>query len=201
MIVVNKLVEGPLDNALATHLIHSVGLTPGTTYGQKGYPYIQNKVKNFNSSGKSNFYLFTMVDFMDTRLSCPPEVLRKLLPYPNTGMIFRVVVRELESWLLADRKNLSTYLKISPHHIPLAPESIPDPKITLVNLARKSRSEKIRSSLVPETGSTSQVGKLYVSEMTNFIQKFWNIEAAELNSPSLKRCMEKLKLLKVSVVR
>jgi len=201
MIVVNKLVEGSLDDALATKLIHSVGLIPGDSYGKKGYPYIADKIKSFNRSAKGEFYLFTLVDFMDSRLNCPSEVIMKLLPHPSPNMVFRVVVRELESWLIADRKNLAKFLKISLQQIPDNPESINDPKRTLVNLARKSSSSKIRSALVPETGSTSQVGKLYSSEMVCFIQKFWNIETATRNAPSLDRCLTRLGQFKKSTTK
>jgi len=200
MIVVNKLVEGSLDDALATKLIHSVGLIPGDSYGRKGYSYIKDKVRAFNKSAKEEFYLLTMVDFMDSKLNCPPEVLMELLPHPSPNMVFRVVVRELESWLIADRKNLAKFLKIKLNQIPYNPESIDDPKRTLVNLARKSSNTKIRSALVPETGSSAQVGKLYGSVMADFIQKFWDLESAKRNAPSLEGCLTRLGQLKKSAI-
>lgn len=196
MIVINKLVEGFLDDVLATKLINSVGLTPGDSYGKKGCSYIEDKIRAFNRSAKGGFYLLTLVDFMDSRLNCPPEVIMKLLPHPSPNMVFRVVVRELESWLIADRKNLANFLKINLNQIPENPEIIDDPKRTLINLARRSSSSKIRSGLVPEIGSTSQVGKLYSSEMAYFIQKFWNIEIAKRHAPSLEGCLTRLGQLK-----
>jgi len=196
MIVVNKLVEGFLDDVLATKLINSVGLTPGMSYGNKGYTYIKQKITSFNKSAKESFYILTLVDFMDSQLNCPPEVIMKLLPHPSPNMVFRVVVRELESWLIADRKNLAKFLKINLNQIPDNPESLDDPKRTLVNLARKSSNARIRSSLVPEQGSTAQIGKLYSYEMTHFIQNFWDWKTAESHAPSLKRCLTRLRQLK-----
>ena len=76
--------------------------------------------------------------------------------------------------------------------MPTNPESEPDPKRKLVNIARKSRSKKIRDALVPDQNSTAQVGKLYTSEMKRFVSDFWNIDTARKNSPSLDKCLKRL---------
>jgi hypothetical protein len=104
-------------------------------------------------------------------------------------MLFRLVVRELESWLIADRRNLADFLRVDIALVPIAPEGLLDPKRELINIARHSRHRRISSAIVPEPGSTAQVGKLYVSEMMQFIETRWDIQEARANAPSLDRCL------------
>jgi len=195
MPIVNPLVEGTLDEAVAIKIINATGHTAGVCYGKRGSGYIQRKIQSFNQTARSIYYL-TLVDFMDTGHSCPPDVVAQWLPRAEPGMLFRVVVRELESWLLADRENFADFLGISITKLPDQPEQINDPKHQLVNLARRSRKSQIRSALVPESDSTAQVGRLYNSEMRVFVQSSWDIEAARRNAPSLDKCLERLDALR-----
>ncbi len=181
-----------MDEAAANCLIEAAGHTPGTCFGKKGFPKIQSKVRSFNQTSVSAFYL-VLVDFMDTGLACPAEVVSQWVPYRRPNLLFRVVVRELESWLLADRENLADFLNVSFAKIPADPEKLNDPKLSLVNLARLSRSKSVREALVPEPGSaTTRVGRLYTSEMTRFIEEYWDITNARSNSESLNKCCNRL---------
>jgi hypothetical protein len=74
-------------------------------------------------------------------------------------------------------------------------EQLEDPKQELINIARHSRRKQIRSAVVPEAGSTAQVGKLYVSEMMRFIETRWDIQIARTNAPSLNQCLLALEAL------
>ena len=194
MKVVNALVEGDMDEAAVKRIIEAAGHLPGTVYGKRGYGYIREKIGGFNLASQGAHYI-ALVDFMDTRLSCPPEVISNWLSNRLPNMLFRVVVRELESWLLADRQNLAKFLHIDVAKVPVSPELVHDPKQALVNLARRSRSKRVREALVPQVGSTATVGKLYKSEMISFIQEHWNIVTARGNAPSLDRCLMELERL------
>jgi hypothetical protein len=194
MPIVNALVEGTLDEAVALRIIEATGHTAGICYGKRGSDYIRRKIRSFNQTARSSYYL-TLVDFMGTRLSCPPDVVAQWLPGPQPRMLFRVVVRELESWLLADREHLAEFLRVSVDKLPLNPEQVDDPKQLLVNLARHSRSARIRSALTPEPHSTALVGKLYNSELRLFIHESWDVDSARKNSLSLDRCLLRLRAL------
>jgi hypothetical protein len=191
MAIVNLLVEGEIDETVAHKLVLEVGHQVGVCYGKKGCPYIKSKIRDFNKSAQNIYYL-ALVDFMDTGYKCPSEVISNWLPHKNELMCFRVVVREIESWIMADRKSLAEFLNVSIEKIPLNPENENDPKQTLVNIARGSRSSKIISALVPEQNSTAQVGKLYTSEIKRFISDFWDTNSARINSPSLDKCLKRL---------
>lgn len=194
MTVVNALVEGVLDEAAAIRIIEASGHVVGTIYGKKGCGYIRKNISSFNKAAQGAHYL-ALLDLMDTRISCPPQVVVQWLPNRSPGMLFRIVVRELESWLLADRSNLSKFLSVHLSKLPHNPEKVPDPKLTIVNLARKSRIKRIREGLVPEPNSTAQVGKLYVSEMRLFITKYWDLKMSRTNAPSLDACLRSLEAL------
>ena len=191
MALVNMLVEGTLDEEVARRILSHTQHTPGVCYGKRGYGYIKEKLPGFNQAAQSVCYL-ALVDFMDTGHNCPSEAVAQWLPNPRPRMIFRLVVRELESWLLADRDGLATFLHIRTAAISSNPEQLTDPKREIVNLARRSRSSAIRSAFVPENGSTAQVGRLYQSSMLDFIQTQWNISQARTAAPSLDRCILRL---------
>jgi hypothetical protein len=110
-------------------------------------------------------------------------------------MLFRIVVQELESWLIADRGNLADFLRVDIAFVPTDPEQLDDPKRELINIARHSKRKEIRSAIVPEAGSTAQVGKLYNSEMMRFIATRWDVQIARTNAPSLNQCLLALEAL------
>jgi len=136
--------------------------------------------------------MLALVDLMDTGLPCPPAVVDAWLPRRDPGMLFRVVVREVESWLLADRTNLADFLRVAVAKVPSAPEEEIDPKQSLVNLARKSRSAEIRRLLVPAKGSSATEGPAYTSEMRRFVDNHWDVAEARKNAPSLASCLKAL---------
>lgn len=191
MALIHTIVEGLMDEAMASRIVIESGHTLGTCYGRKGFSYIRDKINGFNKSAMSINYL-ALVDFMDTGLPCPGAVVTGWLPHRQPRMLFRVVVRELESWLLADREGMAEFLQISLTKLPLYPEILEDPKLTLVNLARTSRLKRVREALVPEPGSTAAVGRLYTSEIIQFINQRWDIASARQCAPSLERCCDRL---------
>ena len=105
-------------------------------------------------------------------------------------MRFRVAVRAIESWLLADAESLSEYLRVRRAMIPADPDRLDDPKATLVKIARQSRVTAIRLDMVPEQGMTSRVGPAYSSRVTEFARRRWRPEVARDHSDSLERCIE-----------
>jgi hypothetical protein len=113
-------------------------------------------------------------------------------------MSLRIAVRELEAWLLADPERISGYLGVSVAEIPTDPDSIPDPKHLIVELARKSRRRAIREDMVPIVGSGQPVGPAYTSRMIEFIQNAesgWRPDVAAHNSDSLQRCISAISRL------
>ena len=52
--------------------------------------------------------------------------------------LFRIAVREVEAWLIADREALAGFLKIKIMHVPYKPEELVDPKRVLLELATRA---------------------------------------------------------------
>lgn len=192
MTICHMLVEGDLDEAVARRLIEYTGFQVGVCYGKHGWTYIKEKVQGFNKAAQSMRFL-ALVDFMDTGSQlCPGNVVGTWLPHRNSGMLFRVVVREIESWLMADPAGIAEFLNVAQEKVPDTPELLQDPKRALVNLARQSRTHRTRDAMVPNIGSSSQEGRLYTSEMIRFIGSRWDVSVARLNAPSLDKCLLRL---------
>jgi hypothetical protein len=73
-------------------------------------------------------------------------------PLPK-NMLFRVAVREVEAWLLADREGFSKYSGVPVEKIPRNPESLDDPKQMLMKLIRRYGYRKIKVEVLPDRGS------------------------------------------------
>ena len=183
------LVEGRLDEAVGRRIIEFADGTVQTVHGKKGVSYVKKKLSGFNAAAVA-IPVLTLVDLMDTKSDCPKLVVEEWLPRRHENMIFRLVVPEIESWIMADRAGLSTFLAVSKNKVPDNPEQVANPKRMLVGLARKSRIERIRRLLVPARGSTATEGPAYTSELQRFVRDQWNIEEAIDRAPSLKRCVK-----------
>lgn len=192
--IVNALVEGVLDEAVARRILRDCGHELGTCFGKRGCTYIQERIRGFSDSARS-VPLLILVDQMDTGFICPPEVIERWIQDRHPHCLLRVAVKELESWLLADRRNLAEFLRVPLSAIPAGAEEVSNPKQTLVNVARRSRSTKVRDALVPHRNSTAQVGRLYTSELIRFIHGCWDIVAAREHAMSLDRCMRRVQEL------
>jgi hypothetical protein len=126
-------------------------------------------------------------------LPCPSALIAEWLrpPFPSK-LIFRVAVREVEAWLLADAVGCAQFLSVSQTHIPRMPEQESDPKRTLINIARRSKKRQIREGIVPSRSTSAPVGPAYNPLLRQFVQSVWNPEAARLHSSSLDRALTAL---------
>jgi hypothetical protein len=194
---ISPLVEGDIDAAVAAKVIEHVGHDAGTVYGRRGIGYIEEKLSGFNRSARGMLRYLALVDLMDTKLPCSPDVVRLWLPHPEAGMLFRVVEREIESWLMADVDSMADFLAVSPMRFHPHPDAIPDPKQYLVNLARRSRRGTVRAALVPDPRSSSPIGVLYNVELSAYVQAHWSPQRARARSPSLDRCLTRLAALPI----
>jgi hypothetical protein len=113
-------------------------------------------------------------------------------------MCFRVAVRQVEAWLLADREEIASFLAVRRERIPRDPESLANAKETLVSLARTSRRREIREDMVPRIGSGRDVGPAYSSQVIEFASRRWRPDVASLYAESLARAVECLRCLTMS---
>ncbi len=197
--LVNLLLEGRLEEPVADKLLNFCGHDKGTVYGMRGCNYIRSKAAGFQATAMRGNALLVLTDFMDAQAACPPEALQSYFlstcPSPSPYFLCRFAVNELESWLLADREALAGFLHISVTKVPPNPDNEPDPKQSLVNLARLSKKSSIRDSIAPPSGHKGAVSPLYLATMSGFVVNNWAVDAAMKHSPSLRRCVERLQQL------
>jgi len=165
----------------------------GTVYGRQEKPYLLKRLPNYNKAAQFTPW-FAIVD-LDMDAPCPPQATEQWLPTPARGMRFRVAVRAIEAWLMADRENMAKFLVVTPSKIKHNIDLDPNPKETLINIARTSHSRSIREDLVPRQSSGAKVGPLYVPRLTEFVENLWRPDVAANESESLRRCMLALSTL------
>jgi len=191
--IINIAVEDKLSEAVFRSLIekYRTDLSIKTCYCQGGSGYLKKKIRAFNQAARViPFFVLTDLD----RTVCPPELIHKWLVYEkHPHLLLRVAVKEVESWLLADRENLSRFLSVSTARVPLDAEKIENPKEFLISLAHHSRKRTIRDGIVPRHGSTAFYGPDYNNLLINFVVKDWDIETASGNSDSLARAITAIK--------
>lgn len=158
-----------------------------------GFGRIKKNLLGYNKTANSGFPYFILTD-LDTVI-CAPQLIddwTNRTPL-SSNLLFRVAVREVESWILADRENIAKYLGITVSKIPVDTDSIPDPKQLICNLARKSKKKAVREGIPPKDQYAVQ-GYDYNALLGYFIQNVWNISNAVECSSSLKRTVERLKI-------
>jgi hypothetical protein len=162
----------------------------GTCYCQGGFGYIKNKIMGFNLAAKGTpFLVLTDLD----QAACPPELIDQWLTTPkHPNLIFRIAVREVEAWLLADRKGFARFSRIPEKRIPANSEGIPNPKEQLIELVKHSPLADLRTDIVPRQGTTAKIGPNYNGRLIEFVNSKWDIEMAQKNSTSLLKAVKAL---------
>jgi hypothetical protein len=194
MINLTAAVEGKVDLAALERLLSDFGIALSTYHGLKGKSALRRSLTGYNHAAQHSPW--TVLVDLDRDAECAPELCRAWLPQPAAHMCFQVAVREIESWLIADAPRLAAYLGVPESRIPSDPESLLNPKRSIVDLARQSRRTKIREAIVPRSGSGREVGPAYEGVMQNFARTEWRPATAEERSPSLRRFRRKLENLK-----
>jgi hypothetical protein len=191
-IPVHLAVEDELSEAVIRRLLkHTArGYAIGTVYGRTGYGYLRKTIAGWNRAARGvPFVVLTDLD----RYPCPPALIGDWVPRcQHANLLLRIAVREVESWILADRDNLSTFLRVDSRSIPQHPDTLLDPKAVLINAAARSRSREIRSRVVPKRGSSATQGPDYNSCLAEFVFGAWNVDASVTSSPSLARTVARL---------
>lgn len=190
MIPINLGTEDALSQAVLERILHETGRSYAvqTHYNRGGYGYLKRMIEGFNNAAKGIPFLI-LTDLNATE--CPPALLQDWLPYPkHPHLLFRVAVREVESWLLADRTGIAKFLGIPKVLVPINPETVNNPKERIIELASRSRKRKLREAIVPSKKGTAKIGPDYNGALRSFVTATWNVEEARNNALSLKRCLD-----------
>lgn len=193
MVTICAAVEGVVDQTVAARLIRHVGAIPGPAYGRKGKPHLQRQISGYNHAAERAPWLI-LVD-LDHEAECAPPMRQAWIPAPAPMLCFRIAVRAIEAWLMADAEALASFIGVSRTRIPRDPDTIDHPKTTMVNIASRSRRRAIREDMVPRKGSGRAVGPAYPSRLIEFASGHWRPNEAAATSESVRRaiaCLERL---------
>lgn len=160
--------------------------------GKKGNGYIFKNIKKFHQlSFSQNVLIVLDLDNRHDANTFIKEVLGCIKI--NKNLKFSISVREIESWLLADKKGISDFLQISKDKIPANPELLLDPKEEIIKLARKGKNTRAKNGIPPQKGAVSKMGLSYNTLLTEFVENFWSSDRAKTNSESLRNILSILK--------
>lgn len=182
-----------MDEVVLRRLIILTDGTMGNVYVTQGKQRLDRQLGGYNNAAR--FSAWCVLRDLNGDASCATELRLRLLPKPSPLMRFRVVVRSIEAWLMADRERIASFLSISQSTIPHLPDDLPNPKQILVDLARRSHKRAVREGIVPASGGGRHVGPDYTSLMIEYVESRWRPEVASRSSDSLRRCIGKLREL------
>ncbi|WP_157655410.1 DUF4276 family protein [Burkholderia ubonensis] len=177
--------EDEISEQVGLRLIRDSGFEVGLCLRNRGNGYLRKRVSNFCEMAKTQpVLLITDLD----QIKCPEELIKDWLGTRNKpdNLIFRIAVREIESWLLADHEGIRHLFGRKTLKLPVDPDDLADPKQTLLRLAENAVRE-VRDDLVVSKGSVAAQGLGYNSRLSDWIRDSWDPERASSRSSSLKR--------------
>lgn len=160
------------------------------TMVERGVDNIRQSIAKYRNA--SNALAHVVLTDLDNA-PCPPFLREQwgVATLPDS-MLFRIAVREVEAWVLADRVGFADFAGIPQSKVSQTPETLVDPKQSLINLVRQSRNRRLATELVPLQGSSMSKGPLYNERLSQFVRERWDVAAAMQTAPSLKRTVNRL---------
>ena len=163
---------------------------PSNTHGAVR---IRQRVQSLVQMARSGQASLVLTDLDE--VACAPSLIREwsggALEIPKR-LLFHVAVKEIESWVLADRAAFARYLGIPIKNFTMQPDQLRDPKNSLLNVIRKKGKKKWLKEMLPQRGSAA-IGPLYNEKLCKFIRVYWDPARAGRNSPSLHRAIEAMR--------
>jgi hypothetical protein len=184
--------EDELSEVVGQKLVSDVGgdLMVTMQLRRGGFGYLRSRMRNFCELARQMpVLLLTDLD----AVQCPMTLIRDWSrndAIPD-GLLFRVAVRQIESWLLADRESMANFFKVSLRRLPRNPDELPDAKRLLLELASEAP-RKLREELLAVRGATAGQGLGYNALLSDFVRVRWNPASAAMRSDSLSRARLRL---------
>lgn len=192
-------VEDDLSFRVAINLIGRVfttGYSPQRLHARRagGFGEIRGNLEKYLKLAiREPVVLITDLD----RYQCAPSLIAEWFGKNEQSnfLCFRVAVREIESWLMADRTNFASYVGVSEAKVPRQIENESDPKSRLIAIAKNAR-KGVRDEIVRKGSARLSQALGYNDALSTFVDSNWNADAAAEQSNSLKRAIDSLARLK-----
>jgi hypothetical protein len=182
-------VEGNLDAVVVRRLVSESGIALTRLDTEGGRDTIQRRIPKILEAAQRETWM-VLID-LDAD-PCPGDLRLNWGIPDRSPLLFRVAVRSVEAWLMADRQRFSEFLSVSIDRITHEPENLPNAKAELISLARYSRSRDLRDAIIPRQGSGRKQGPLYTEVLSTYVVDVWRPEVARNIAPSLGRCLKRL---------
>ena len=163
----------------------------GACLRRGGNGYLRSNMSKFCEAARK-MPLLVLTD-LDT-FSCPQALRAQWLSrlHPPPGLLLRVAVREIEAWVLADHDAIMSLMgKVVKSRLPDQPDAAPDPKQSLLTLARRAPRD-VRIDRIAERGAIARQGVGYNARLCALIRETWNPHRAAERSPSLHRAIRRI---------
>ena len=184
MVYIRAAVEGRLDEAVARRLAADAGMDVANVYRTDGRANLISRLPGYAAAARRDPWLVLCDLDQD---ECAPTLVAAAVQNPPELFCFRVAVRSIESWLLAD-PGLAARLEVSTTRLPREPDSERYPKRTMIRIARRSRNRDIRVGVGGSPG-TADTPILYNVILGEFVESEWEPRRAAARSPSLGRAI------------
>uniref|UniRef100_UPI004056E392 hypothetical protein n=1 Tax=Candidatus Electronema sp. TaxID=2698783 RepID=UPI004056E392 len=196
MIRICLATEDVLSEAAAEKLLTASGKTVqiAQRLRRDGYGYLKTNLPKFNQVAANVMPVFLLTDL--DAAQCVVDFIRDWRKGLDLSerLLFRVAVREVEAWLMADRRTFANWLGISADLVPAEPERLDDPKRELLRLVDRSKKRELKAMILPEKTSSRPIGLGYNTELTRYVRDCWNPQAAAASAPSLARALKKIEI-------
>lgn len=184
--------EDPLSEAVGQRLVAETNssLAVHLSLRKGGFGYLRSRIRNFCEMARGMpVLLLTDLDAGD----CAPGLIEEWTSRDEVPgrLLFRVAVRQIESWLLADREAMAELLGVGIGNVSRNPDALPNAKNELLRLARRARRD-VRIDLLQQTGAIATQGIGYNAVLCDYIQSSWDPSRAAGQSSSLARARIRL---------
>jgi len=176
-------------------LEHSLVFRNGFPAVTGGYGVIKSNCEAYLNMARAGIHTFILTD-LDTA-ECACSLIRNWFAIPHNDnvvlpsqCIFRVTVREVESWIIADHAAWAEFIGIPAANFSTQPDQLDDPKRHLLNVIRRKGRKKIHREMLPQ--GAAHIGPRYNEVLCDFVDSSWEPERAATMSPSLDRALKAL---------
>lgn len=197
---IQAIVEGLSDTGIALTLLRHCGfhLDINDIRIANGCAKLDTLIPKYRHAASKRF---PWVVFRDADGKCPLDLRTQLEQTSSFVQYFqlRIVVNEIESWIMGDRDAFAKYFRVNKAKVPQNPDSLPNPKLTLLQLCSRSAKRSVSEKMTAISAGQFAKGPEYVAELNNFALAAWNPEQAAMNCPSLQRAISSLTSLQLSL--
>lgn len=190
---INFASEGLVDAAVARRLIAYAGAQLGLERPAYGKHKLDRDIPKYFQAAMHSYPWLILRD-LDNDAVCPAALISNFAVDQHEDCCFRIAVREIETWFIADRSGLAEFLRVPVGRIETDPETLIDPKRHIIDLARASRSRAIRDALVPAERTGQVQGAEYTPMLIDFASNGWSIERAIQGEASVSLTRASLRL-------